>query len=253
MTLPDHTATLSTGRRVDLPLRCEADVVGALFSADQRSLRGAVPEALTPVRVGPRRGVVVVVGVSYSQAGDFDPYDELAVIVPVARRTVAGVPRLDGGLGGYVVSLPVTTEESRRMGREIWGYPKTVADVEIRRESVADGGDEWHVDVREGGRDDDGCDGGDGTLALSLSVRETGRRPTREGTLDSYTVKEDRLWRTPVDVLGPVGLGLGGKNVSLSLERGRLAEDVRRLDVGRPLGRFTGRVRAHVQAGSAVE
>lgn len=254
MTLPDRTATLSTGRRVDLPLRCEAEVVGALFSADWRSLRGVVPEALTPVRVGPRTGGVVVAGVSYSQAGDFDPYDELAVIVPVARRTVAGVPRLDGGLGGYVVSLPVTTEDSRRMGREIWGYPKTVAEIDLRRERVGDGGDEWHVDVREGGRDGGGnSDGGDGTPALSLSVRETGRRPTREGTLDSYTVKEDRLWRTPVDVLGPVGLGVGGRNVSLTLESGRLADEVRRLDVRRPLGRFTGRVRAHVQAGSPVE
>lgn len=245
MTFPDRTETLSTGRRVDLPLRCEADVAGALFSADWRALRRAVPAGLTPVRVGLRTGGAVVAGVSYSQAGDFDPYDELAVIVPVARRTVAGVPTLDSGLGGYVVALPVTTEASCRMGREIWGYPKTVADVEIRRERSENGEnetDDWCVDVREKGE-----------RALSLSVGETRRQSTREVSLDSYTVKEGRLWQTAVDVLGPVGLGVGGRHVSLNLGTGRLAADVRRLGLRRPLGRFTGRIRAHVQAGAPVE
>jgi hypothetical protein len=242
VTFPDRTETLSTGQTVDLPLRCEADVAGALFSADWRALRRVVPDELTPIRVGPRTGSAVVAGVSYSQAGDFDPYDELAVIVPVARRTVAGVPIPDSGLGGYVAALPVTTEASCRMGREIWGYPKTVADVDVRRESRANETDEWRVDVHE-----------DGEHTLSLSVRETRRRATREVSLDSYTVKEGRLWRTAVDVLGPVGLGVGGGHVSLDLGTGRLAADVRRLGLRRPLGRFTGRIRAHVRAGSAVK
>ncbi|EJN59182.1 acetoacetate decarboxylase family protein [Halogranum rubrum] len=249
MTFPDHTATLSTGRRVALPFRCQASLAGALFAADWQSLRRAVPDDLTPVRFGARTGGVVVAGVSYSKAGDFDPYDELAVVVPVARRTVGGVPLLDGGLGGYVLALPVTTEESRRMGREIWGYPKTVADVEIRRDAAAStesstqvkASDTWHVELRE-----------DGERALTLSVR--GAKPhTRETTLDSYTRHEGRLWRTPVEILGPVGVGVGRGKVSLDVGTGRLASRITRLGVGRPLGRFAGRIHARVQAGSAVD
>lgn len=250
MTFPAATVTLSTGRQVTLPLRCEADVVGALFSADWEALRRAVPRGLTPVRLGPRTGGVVVAGVAYSQAGDFDPYNELAVIVPVARRSVAGVgiPHLDGGLGGYVVALPVTTEDSCRMGREVWGYPKTVADIEMRRDErdsaepreTSDSATDWHVDVYE-----------DETRALSLTVRET-RRHSRETTLDSYTRKDGRLWRTPVDVLGPVGLGVGPGRVDLDVGSGALATDLDRLEIHHPLGRFTGRIRAHVQAGESA-
>jgi hypothetical protein len=241
VTLPDRTATLSTGRRVDLPLRCEADVAGALFSADWHSLREVVPDGLTPVRVGPQTGSAVVAGISYSRAGDFDPYEELAVVVPVARRTVAGVPLLDSGLGGYVVALPVTTAESRLMGREIWGYPKTVADIDIRQSTGADATDGWQVAVSE-----------DGERAVSLSVRAANRH-SRDVTLESYTVNDGRLWRTPVDILGPVGLGVGRGRVSLDLGTGPLAVRLRELGLGRPLGRFTGRIRADVHAGTAVE
>lgn len=241
MTFPAHTATLSTGEQVSLPLRCEADVAGALFAADWRSLRRAVPDELTPIRFGARTGGVVVAGISYSKAGDFDPYDELAVIVPVARRTLGGVPLLESGLGGYVVALPVTTEESCRMGREIWGFPKSVADVEVRHEGDSESADTWHVGVRE-----------DGEQALTLSVREA-RRHTRETSLDSYTAKDGRLWRTPVDVLGPVGVGVGHGTVSLTLGTGPVASTLDGLTIRRPLGRFTGCIRADVQAGDAVD
>jgi hypothetical protein len=241
VTISDETVRLSTGREVDLPFRCEADVAGALFSADWDALRRAVPDELTPVRLGPRSGGVVVAGLSYSQAGGFEPYDELAVVVPVARHAVAGVPRLDGGVGGYVVALPVTTETSCHLGREIWGFPKTVADVEVRREGVeGDGAAEWHVDVHE-----------DGERALSLTVRET-RRHSRDVTLDAYTRKDGQLWRTPVEIVGPAGFGIGLGRVELDVGTGPLAADVRRLGVHRPVGRFTGRLRAQLAVGEAA-
>lgn len=226
-----RTATLSNGRSVSLPLRCRCRVAGAAFPARWRRLREAVPAALTPLRSGPRTGAVALAGIDYRRAGEFDPYEEFAVIVPVARRAAVGGALPLGGVGGYVHALPVTTAASRRMGREIWGYPKTVAEID-----VSDRGGDYRVAVAERGRGEGpGGGDGDGDLEPSLSLSVAGGRTRRlAGRLDSYAVKGGRPLRAPVEFDGRIGVGIGPGRAGLRLGSGPLAETLRSLGARPP-------------------
>jgi hypothetical protein len=83
----------------------------------------------------PGRSVVGIVAVRYVD-GDLGPYDELGVCVLVRRhdapprRTTWGDLRslVRGDAGVLIHHLPVDGEFTRAAGREIWGFPKTLAE-----------------------------------------------------------------------------------------------------------------------------
>lgn len=86
----------------------------------------------------PGRSVVGLVFVRYLD-GDLGPYDELGVCVLVrrhdsaARRTTLGSLRslVRGDAGVLIHRLPVDGEFTRAAGREIWGFPKSLADFDV--------------------------------------------------------------------------------------------------------------------------
>ncbi|WP_168191208.1 acetoacetate decarboxylase family protein [Haloprofundus sp. MHR1] len=234
----EETATLSTGHTVSLPLRCEADVAGATFTARWERLRSVVPDGLSPVRVAPRSGLVVLAGVRYRSVGGFDPYEEFAVVVPVVRRTGSRrrATRLGVGavteIGGYVHALPVTTEASKALGREVWGYPKTVADISV---VDADGGMRVSVET-------------EGATATTLVVRGGRTVPVPlDARATSYGVRDGVLSRAPIDLLGEGRVGVGGAR--LEIGDGPLGTTLGGLGVGRAVARFVApRLKAHVHA-----
>lgn len=183
--------TLSTGQRVRLPLAATLDAVGGAFLADADRLRERVPPGCVPFRLAPGVGTVVLAGVSYRDVGDFEPYGEFAVIVPCVRngRDVPLASLATGELGGYVDFLPVTTDASVALGREIWGYPKVRADVRFDRRDRT-----TTVTVER-----------DGHTVCRLDA-PTGRPRGRTTTAYSYTEKDGRLLRTPVEIDGPFGV-----------------------------------------------
>jgi len=125
--------TLSTGQTVTVPLATEATVTGLLLSADSEAVAEVLPDGLEPVRVTPNRGVVAVLAIEYGRIGDdaMHPYDELAVVLAGTPRPAPQplAPLATGDYGGYVHSLPVTTEPARALGAEVWRFPKTVARI----------------------------------------------------------------------------------------------------------------------------
>lgn len=151
----DESVTLSTGETVPLPLETRARMAGVVLTADASRVRERLPDALAPVRIAPGRAAVTVLSVVYDRIGDgaLAPYREAGVLL-AATPADGAVPELDGlrrelwarglGIGGYVLALPVTTEPARALGEEVWGYPKTVADVSVaerdgrRRTTVSD-------------------------------------------------------------------------------------------------------------------
>lgn len=56
-------------------------------------------------------------------AGSLGQYNEGGVVIPV---------KYEGQLGGHVAFEYVETDDSLAAGREIWGYPKKMADVPLR-------------------------------------------------------------------------------------------------------------------------
>ena len=198
---------LSTGHDVTLPLSCRARVGGVVLAADWAPLRAVLPSDFTPLRVGPRRGAVALAGIDYVEVGSLEPYREFAVVVPVARDGVGGIPTSLSGIGGYVVDLPVTTEPARALG-ELWGFPKSVTaiDVEATPRTVT-------TRVDADGRPD---------VELSVDVGDADARRIRR-RLSAYTYLDDRLARVPVDVDCQVRVARDGRGVTLARGAGRYA------------------------------
>ncbi|WP_136590148.1 acetoacetate decarboxylase family protein [Salinigranum halophilum] len=207
---------LSTGHEVTVPLTCRARLGGAVFAADWAPLRAALPADLTPLRFGARRGAVTVVGIDYRAVGSLEPYREFAVVVPVAAAGVAGVPTSLDGIGGYVVDLPVTTAPARALGDELWGFPKSVADITL------DGTpDSFSVSLFDAGNRD---------VELSVAPGPTRARRVRQ-RLTAFSHLDDRLVRTPVDLDAEARVATTGDGVSLARGHGRYAAVLRDLGV----------------------
>ena len=231
--------TLSTGHRVRLPLELTFDVYGGTFLAAAGPLGDRLPEGCTPVRLAPGVGTIVLAGIHYRDVGVFDPYDEFAVIVPCVRDGL-DVPLLGpatGEVGGYVDFLPVTTEASVALGREIWGYPKTIADVRFDRRA---GG--WTVTLER-----------EGKTICRLTAPKT-RPRGRTTTAFSYTAKDDRLLRTRVEVDGPIAVRPLDPRVTADCGQDEYGQGLETLLLGhRSVASLIGRrVGARLHAGEAV-
>lgn len=232
---------LSTGHTVELPLECEFTLVGGTFPASARRLSAVLPDRLSPLRVAPRTGAVTFASIEYHYVGGLDPYDEFAVIVPVvadARTDLPGAQLVGGKVGGYVSYLPVTTEASVALGTEIWGYPKTVADI-----TVEDRGDVRRTTVAI-----------DGERVVSLDV-QTAETSERELTMRSYTEMDGRLLETRVDLDGEFVLKPLSRRISFSLGGHERANELRKWGIREwSLGRLYGRrTRAKLHPGRELD
>lgn len=232
--------TLSSGHRVRLPLEVTLDTFGGAFLARADRLRERLPRGCVPFRIAPGVGTVVLAGVDYRDVGGFNPYEEFAVIVPCLRggRDLPLVGALTGEVGGYVDFLPVTTEASVALGREIWAYPKVLAEVRFARRDRG-----RSITLERNGR-----------LICRLRVPESRPRGSRT-TAYSYTTTDGALLRTRIDVEGPLAIRPFDPRVRVEFgpdEYGRVLEEV---VIGRrSVASLTGRrVRARLHAGVHVE
>ncbi|WP_148263675.1 acetoacetate decarboxylase family protein [Halopiger xanaduensis] len=245
---------LSTGHTVSLPLELSFAMGGVVVSARRRVLESVLPSKLEPLAIAPGIGCVALVGIRYRQVGrdggtGLEPYDEFAVIVPAVRgsRTRLPLAQLFGGeLGGYVHRLPVTSDASVALGREIWGYPKergalTVADTP-RGIRIAVGG-------RDSGPGNDANGGDEPAVRLAVPRPRIGGRH-RDLTLRSYSTKDGTLRRARARVRGELAIGPPvGASLSVAPE---LASEVGLWQ--RPIARLYGSdVRARLHEGVPLE
>lgn len=232
----EPSVPLSTGQTVDLPLETQATVLGAAFSAPTDGVGALLPDELRPLRATPTgNAAVVLLSVEYHHVGvpGIEPYDEFAVVVPAVPDVsdVAVESSDDAPVGGYVWYLPVTSNPARALGVDVWGYPKTVADVA-------------HEDVGSRRRTTVTVDG---ERFVELSVD----RPPSVGLsveASSYAGDGGDLQRIPAAVDGDLGGWPLSSAVSLTFGDHDRAGPLRDLDLGgRALARvsFEGRVTFH--------
>ena len=216
------TSVTVAGQPVALPVRVHDALVGAAtFTADLGAVAAALPDGLVPAVWRPGRGLVVLAFVRYVD-NDLGSYDEVAVCYPARRDD--GTSPLRAGLddplarrvGAYVAHLPVTEEFSRAAGVGIWGFPKTLDELDLRfRVRVA--GARWARDGRE---------------ILRLKVPFGGSRPVPETSLATYTVHEGRLHETAFTTSGE-GLRAGPGGARLELGDHPIADELRGLGLSR--------------------
>jgi len=142
------------------------------------------------------RAMVTLAVVRYAD-GDLGPYHELGVTVMVEPPDPG--PEVSK-LGAYIHQLPVNQPFTLAAGREIWGFPKWMAQIDIadrRRTTVCTLAD-------------------NDSLVLSLSIARGLPFPTRNAAVDAYSYLDGVLRRTKWELdAGGSRARLGGAHLEL--------------------------------------
>lgn len=137
--------TVETSRGpCDLPIHYEdASLLTAMWRVDDAVARPLLPPELEPwLILGKALAMLCIFEYRRTSIG---PYGEIGLGILTRKKgsrpslvRVLGDLRKEEDQALYVVNLPVTTENARAAGVEIWGYPKYVRDIETRftRDSV---------------------------------------------------------------------------------------------------------------------
>lgn len=117
----------------------DGSAMTGVFPARLSALRRWMPDRrFVPARLAPGVGAVTITCFEYSDT-DIDPYNELAIAVPLARpqgavnvpgRALLGAARRNQ-YDVFIHHLPVTTELARRGGVEFYNYPKFLAAIDF--------------------------------------------------------------------------------------------------------------------------
>jgi hypothetical protein len=128
-------------RPVELPQRYyDFSFIMAHFPAPLWGVRKLLPDddALVPVEIVPGLAIVSLAAFEYRQMATLQPYNEVAVMVPVRHQPETRIPLLpllwpdEFEVAFWVDHLPVTTQEACAAGLTIWNLPKVVADIRFK-------------------------------------------------------------------------------------------------------------------------
>ena len=150
---PGDTAPQSPGA-LSLPVLYRgAHMVSVIYATNLRDANESLGEAgVTAVSIAADRALLTLSWFQYPESS-IGPYAELAVaILARADGDQGRLPLLRAWLGdrqiaGYVLHLPVTSEVACTGGRERFGFPKTLAEINYERQ--ADG---CLAELRSGGQ-----------------------------------------------------------------------------------------------------
>lgn len=120
---------------VPMPLRTkDLTSMMATFPVKTDGLKPLIPSRLKPLSfLG--LSTLTLGGMEYREM-NIGPYNEIVVLVPV-RYTGALPPQARAGflrerIGMYVMMISVTTQLSLDAGKDIWGYPKFLSEIEFQ-------------------------------------------------------------------------------------------------------------------------
>ena len=114
------------GRTVTLPVVVrDASSGTVMYLVDRDAARRIVPPEFEPDEVAPGKTQLCIVMVDYRD-NDLGDYDEVGIIFFVRPK---GQPEAE--VGSYIHHLPVNQSFTQQAGLEIWGFPKTVEEIDF--------------------------------------------------------------------------------------------------------------------------
>ncbi len=165
---------------------------------------------LRPVRMGRGRCLAVLACFRYGELSDgMKGYHEMALGIAVSRSRLPILPALLrrrwGSFGFWLLDLPVSSDENRVRGVEIWGYPKTMKRF---RDEDGPGGRTFEMTTPEG------------VPCMRLVVPRTGKVRRTSEINRSYSRKDGTILRTVTHSEGECREAKGGR---IELEFGKVA------------------------------
>jgi Acetoacetate decarboxylase (ADC) len=173
---------LSNGAECFLPIRY-FDVqclVATFLAAPDRASELLESAGLQPTLQEDGRAVVDLYCIEYRKT-DIGPYNEVGLTV---RAKAPGDPIA----ANYVVNLPVTTAMADRAGREIWGYNKFVAAIDVNSE-----GKTFSTVLRDS----------DHEIISALDGERGVSAPAPATDILTFSLDQGRLIKTTIRVLTP--------------------------------------------------
>ena len=173
---------LSDGTECPLPIRYfDVQCLVATFLTDlDRAAELLKGTSLLAVSQEDGKAVVVLYCIEY-RITDIGPYNEVGLTV-LAAAPGDPIP------ANYVVNLPVTTAVANRAGREIWGYNKFVAAIDVKSE-----GKNFSTILRDS----------ENVLVGALEGRRGASIPTPPTDILTFTLLNGRVIKTVIRVLTP--------------------------------------------------
>jgi len=209
------------GRTVTLPVIVrEASTGTATYLVDSRAARKLLPcDEIDVVELFPGRALLSVGAIDYRD-NDLGDYNEISIAFFVRERSrPAGLPVIGtvadfarSRLATYIHRLPVNQEFTCEAGCRIWGFPKTVNDIDIQ--TTADRVTcDWSIE---------------GTRVFHFSVPRGGERTMPDTEMATYTTIEGVAHKTRF-VSGGEGTGIRLGGARLELGSHPIADELRGL------------------------
>ncbi len=233
---------LIQGRTVTMPCHvrdaCSATATWLVSArAAQALLRGP---GLEIAEVLPGRGLLSIACINYID-NDLGDYDEISIALFVRRRgersrvpyVGAAADMMRGLLPTHIIHLPVSQSFTCEAGKTIWGFPKTVDDIDFDTS-----GDRARCVWSK-----------DGVNVLKLSLPKGGQKTFPEQILRTYSYIAGALHETQfASSAEGLGVRLGGANIELGPHP--IADELRSLGLPKPalmsmwMGKMKGRFEA---------
>lgn len=187
--------------------------MGIFMCNYEKALEVLPHPSMQPVRMPGGRAVVIFSCYEYKTVMNMQPYNEIAMTIPLLINPSISVPVLPlvskafKNFGYHVFSMPVTSEENRIRGQKLWGIPKVTERIDIEQQ------DGFSTTIAY---DDNG------TEYFRLRVPMNGNAESFDETGQLYSVRAQELVKAETNFKGNFNVN---KHMGLLLNKGKKSSD----------------------------
>ncbi len=194
------------GQTVTLPVRvADASAGTVIFDVDLAAAQALAPEGFDVIEAAPGRAQFALALVDY-RVNDLGAYHEVGTILFVR-------PTSGGEDGNFITHLPVDQEFTNAAGNQIWGFPKSVEQIDVTQTDTTS---RWVLTMG-------------GELVLDITVPRGGTDEMPPLPMTSYTLIAGKPHATKF-TQGGTGSSMGfGEGVTLNLGTHPIAKELQSL------------------------